>query len=128
MITEVTGQCHSVQATPPLRGLGMEGAGGWDSADVDRGGSGGDRVRSEGWVVVDADREGHRPGDLGRLAGDQAELDQDQGLSDGRGRRRRPAQTRPPPRPQGRAGPGPEDAGASGSETVPHAAPDRGPG
>jgi hypothetical protein len=45
-----------------------EVAGGWDSAEVDRGGSGGDRARAEGWVGVEAYRGGDRSGRVGHLA------------------------------------------------------------
>jgi hypothetical protein len=45
-----------------------EVAGGWDSAEVDRGGSGGDRARAEGWVDVEAYRGRDRSGRVGHLA------------------------------------------------------------
>jgi hypothetical protein len=43
--------------------------------DADCGGSGGDRDRAQGWLNSDPDREEHRPGDLGRHAGDREGLD-----------------------------------------------------
>lgn len=46
-------QCHSVQATHPLRGQGLEDAGDWDSTDVDGGGPGGDLDRAQGrWTLA----------------------------------------------------------------------------